>query len=263
MNHIRTIIDKEWSEVFKNKMVLFTTLLIPLLFTAMPLVMLSVTNGVAAGAAGTSGDIPEGFMAACNGMNAGDCMQVYVINEFLILFMLMPVIIPITIAAYSIVGEKTTRSLEPLLATPISTEELLAGKGLAAALPAIGATWLSFFVFVLLIPLTGASQSVRQYVVSPTWLTGVLLIGPLMAVAAVNFAVIVSSRVNDPRAAEQLSAVLIVPILLLMFAQIAGILIINQRLMLLVAGLMVLADVALIYLGARLFQRENILTRWK
>ena len=27
--------------------------------------------------------------------------------------------------AYSIVGEKTTRSLEPLLATPISTAELL------------------------------------------------------------------------------------------------------------------------------------------
>ena len=68
-------------------------------------------------------------------------MQIYLINEFLLLFMMMPLIIPITIAAYSIVGEKTTRSLEPLLATPITTAELLIGKGLAAAIPAIAATW--------------------------------------------------------------------------------------------------------------------------
>ena len=264
MNHIRTIIDKEWSEVFKNKMVLFTVVLIPLLFTALPLIMLSVMGSTAAASGGTGGgDIPESFQAVCGNMTGADCMQVYLINEFLILFMLMPVIIPITIAAYSIVGEKTTRSLEPLLATPVTTEELLAGKSLAAALPAIAATWASFFIFQLLIPITGASQMVRHYVIGPTWLIGVLLIGPLMAIAAVNFAIMVSSRVNDPRVAEQLSAILIVPLLGLMFAQIAGVIVINQQLMLLVAGIFVLADFALIYLGARLFQRENILTRWK
>ncbi len=241
-------------------MVLFTIIFIPLLFTAMPLIMLSVMGSTMSGAtSSSSSDVPEAFLAVCGSMSGSDCMQVYLINEFLILFMLMPVIIPITIAAYSVVGEKTTRSLEPLLATPVTTEELLAGKSLAAALPAIVATWASFFIFVLLIPVTGASQMVRQYVIGPTWLTGVLLIGPLMAIAAVNFAIMVSSRVNDPRVAEQLSAVIIVPILGLMFAQIAGVIVINQRLILLVAGGFVLADFALIFLGARLFQRETIL----
>ena len=44
MKHIRTIIDKEWAEVFKNRTVLLAMLLMPLLFTALPLVMLSVTG---------------------------------------------------------------------------------------------------------------------------------------------------------------------------------------------------------------------------
>lgn len=262
MKQILTIIDKEWAEVFKNKVVLFTTILMPLLFTALPLIMLSVTAGTTI-PGGDSTDIPELFASVCGSMNAADCMQAYMINQFLVLFMIMPLIIPITIAAYSIVGEKTTRSLEPLLATPLSTEQLLAGKALAAALPAIGATWLCFFLFQLLMPLTGAGQAVRAYVLGPTWLLGVLVVGPLMAIAAVNFAIMVSSRVNDPRIAEQLAAVLIIPVMALLFGQVAGILVINLQLMLIVIAVLVVFDLILVYLGARLFQRETILTRWK
>jgi len=51
--------------------------------------------------------------------------------------------------------------------------------------------------------------------------------GPLMAIAAVNLSVIVSSRVNDPRMAEQIAGVLIVPILALLFAQLAGLIILG------------------------------------
>jgi ABC-2 type transport system permease protein len=262
MKHIRTLIAKEWAEVFKNRMVFFTIIFMPLLFTALPLIMLSVTQGTAIPEGG-SADIPPMFATVCGAMNANDCMQVFLINQFLVLYMMMPLIIPITIAAYSIVGEKTTRSLEPLLATPVTTEELLAGKALAAAIPAIGATWLCFIVFVLLIPVTGASRAVQSYVLGPTWLIGVFAVGPLMAIAAVNFAVIVSSRVNDPRVAEQLAAVLIVPVLALLFGQVAGLLVINFQLMLIVIAVLIVLDVALIYLGARLFQRETILTRWK
>ena len=50
------------------------------------------------------------------------------LSLFMFMFMIIPVAIPVTIAAYSIVGEKTTHSLEPLLATPITTSELLVGQ---------------------------------------------------------------------------------------------------------------------------------------
>lgn len=261
---IRTIIDKEWAEVFKNRLVLLTVIALPLLFTVLPLGVLYGTRAtLGLGAGRDVSDLPPSFLKACGDLPAFDCLQYYVLNQFLVLFMMMPLIIPTSIAAYSIVGEKTTRSLEPLLATPITTEELLLGKGLAAALPAIGASWLSFLLFVLGAPLAGAGAGVLARILSPTWLTAVFLIGPLMAVLAVNFAIMVSSRVSDPRAAEQITALLVLPLMLLIFGQIAGLFVINLPLMLAVAAGVAVLDVGAIYFGAQIFQRETILTKWK
>ncbi len=262
MDRIKTIIDKEWAEVFKNRMVLFLVIFLPLFFTVLPLVILYFTSHAAPSSGST--DMPSAFQAMCvQGMSQFDCMQVFVANEFLLFYMIMPIIIPITIAAYSIVGEKTTRSLEPLLATPISTEELLAGKSLAAALPAIGATWLCYLVFVLMLPVVGVSAAVQHFILGPIWLLAVFLAGPLMAILAVNFAVLVSSRVSDPRVAEQISTVLIVPVLALLFTQMAGIIVLNAAIMLLFCLIIAVIDVGMIFLGARLFRRETILTKWR
>lgn len=259
---IQTVIDKEWAEVFKNRLVLFTVGFLPLLLTLLPLGIMYAT-GLTTPSAGDLADIPESFTALCAGAPAAECLQVYILNEFLLLFMMLPLIIPVNIAAYSIVGEKTTRSLEPLLATPISTGELLTAKGLAAAIPAILATWIGFTVFLVGLPLVGAGAAVMRTVLSPVWLLAVLIIGPLLAVLAVIFALMVSSRVTDPRAAEQLSAVVIVPLLAVLFGQLAGVIILNVTFILVAIVVLALADVALVYLGVRMFQRENILTRWK
>jgi ABC-2 type transport system permease protein len=262
---IRTIIDKEWAEVFKNRMVLWTMIFLPLIFTILPLVMLYFTGqGMGELGGAETADIPIEFLSACDAdMTGGECMQIYMVNQFLLLFMMMPVIIPVTIAAYSIVGEKTNHSLEPLLAAPITTFELLAGKSLAASLPAIFVGWASFGFFLLALPLIGITRPVISYIAGPTWLLAVLLAGPLMAIASVNLALFVSSRVNDPRTAEQVSSLFILPILGLMFAQIAGLIVINVPVMLSFIGGMILVDIGMIYLGTTIFQRETILTRWK
>ena len=264
MKHILTIIDKEWAEVFKNRMVLFTLIFMPLIFIILPIAMLYFTGSGMTDMGGTStADVPVEFLSACGDVTGVECMQIYMMNQFLLMFMMMPVIIPVTIAAYSIVGEKATHSLEPLLATPISTMSLLAGKSLAAALPAIFVGWASFGIFLVALPLIGVSRAVIQYIAGPTWLLAILVAGPLMAIACVNFAIFISSRVNDPRVAEQISALMIVPILGLLFAQIAGLIVINVFVMLSFIGAMILVDIGMIYLGATIFQRENILTRWK
>ena len=67
-------------------------------------------------------------------------------------FLLMPATVPLAIASYSIVGEKQTRSLEAVLATPIRTTELLAGKAVAALVPGILAAWAAYAVMVALGP---------------------------------------------------------------------------------------------------------------
>jgi ABC-2 type transport system permease protein len=243
-------------------MVLFTVVFLPLIMTALPLVFLYITNVLGEDATGGS-DMPAQFTSMCGTLSNADCMQYFMINQFLLMFMIMPLAIPVAIAAYSVVGEKTTRSLEPLLATPITTVELLIGKGLSAVIPAILATWVGFAVFVLAGPLVGMSRATQAMVLSPTWLTAILIVGPLMAAMAVNFALIVSSRVTDPRAAEQISMIIILPVLGVLFAQIGGVITVNLTLMIVAAVIILIVDAILVAFGAQMFQRETILTKWK
>lgn len=261
MEKIKTIIFKEWAEVFKNKMVLFTVVFLPLLFAALPLIILYSTGGASGGA---TTDLPEQFRAVCTeGMSGSECMQFYIVSQFMIMFMLMPLIIPVNIASYSIVGEKTTRSLEPLLATPITTSELLIGKNLAAVIPAVGATLGSFLIFATGAGLLSRSPEVTRALLDPMWLLAIILVGPLLSILSVNFAIMVSSRVNDPRVAEQLSVVVIVPVLGIFFGQMAGLFLLNNRIIALLAVILILLDYVMIRAAIRLFQRETILTRWK
>ena len=149
MDKIKTIIRKEWAEVFKNRLVLFTVAFLPLMLTALPLIILYAT-GSAELAGASSTEMPKQFEAYCPAnVNGGECFQVYMVSQFMLMFMIIPVAIPVTISAYSIVGEKATRSLEPLLATPITTLELLLGKSLAALIPAVVATYTAFIIYAI------------------------------------------------------------------------------------------------------------------
>ncbi|VAW43304.1 hypothetical protein MNBD_CHLOROFLEXI01-3562, partial [hydrothermal vent metagenome] len=186
MDKIKTIIDKEWAEVFKNKLVLFSVAFLPLLLTVMPLIILATTQSLtpeelASGGAGTP---DEFFGDLCIGLSEADCAQVFLLNIFTLMFMILPIMIPVTIAAYSIVGEKSTRSLEPLLATPITTAELIIGKAVAAVVPAVLATWVAFSVYLLGVRLM-TNAAIFAKLVAPMWLLAVFLVGPLLAVLSV------------------------------------------------------------------------------
>jgi ABC-2 type transport system permease protein len=262
MQKIKTIIRKEWAEVFKNRMVVFTIIFLPLILTALPLIILYATRG--SGVGGSSVELPAQISQLCKeNLLPGECFQLYMVSQFMIMFMMIPLFIPVNIASYSIVGEKTTRSLEPLLATPITTGELLAGKNLASTIPAVLATWLGFGVFALGTFIIAGSPRLTAALLDPMWLLAIFLVGPLMALLSVNFSIMVSSRVNDPRVAEQLSAVVILPLLGLFFGQISGLFYLNSQLILGMAAVLVVVDIILIYLAVRLFDRETILTRWK
>src|SRR5450759_323214 len=267
MNKIKTIVRKEWAEVFKNRMVIFTVAFLPLLMTAIPLGIIYGTRGTSSASTGSGANsaLPTGMtQSMCpNGLSGQDCLQVYLVSEFMMLFMLVPVAIPVTIAAYSIVGEKTTRSLEPLLATPITTVELMIGKCLAAVIPAVVATYGAFGVFALGSWIIVANKTLLSALLDARWLVAIFIVGPLLAVMAVTFSLMVSSRVNDPRVAEQVSMVVILPVLAGFFGQVAGLFVLNAKIISIVALIMLILDVLLLYLTTRVFQREQILTRWK
>jgi ABC-2 type transport system permease protein len=259
MDKIRTIIEKEWAEVFKNRLVLFTVAFLPLVLIAMPLVMLALIGNEMPEGEG----LPDALVGTmCVGLNEIECFQMYLLSIFTVMLMILPVMIPVSIAAYSIVGEKTTRSLEPLLATPITTVELLTGKILAAVLPAITVTWLSYLIFLAGVRLL-TGPAVVSGLLAPLWLLAVLVVGPLLALFSVSIAIMVSSRVSDPRVAEQLSGAVILPIVLLIVGQSIGFILLSQELILVIAAVVAILDVGILFLVTQVFERETILTRWK
>ena len=237
----------------------------PLIFTAIPLALLYGMRGMAdtSGLEAEFGAALEGLRPLCGTLEGLECSQFLILQQFMVLFLMMPAIIPITIASYSIVGEKTTRTLEPLLATPVTTFELLAGKALAAAIPALLASTFSFLVFAAGTALLAASPEVALRLLSPLWLLAIFVVGPLLSLAGVSLSVMISSRVNDPRVAEQMAALIVLPVVALFLSQIFGVITINQTFVLIIAGALVLVDAALMYFATQLFQRETILTRWK
>ncbi len=264
MKKVKTIIKKEWAQVFKNRLVLFSVIFLPLIIIAIPLGTFYAIGRDPDFENIGSQDLPAEFSNLCpEGMNGLECFQVYMVSQFMILFMILPVAIPASISSYSVVGEKKERSLEPLLATPISTLELLAGKSIAALLPAVLATYLAYGLFIIGTRFLIPGDLFYRAVLDTHWILAVIVVGPLLALMAVSFSVMVSSRVNEPRVAEQISMIIIIPLIAILFAQIAGLFVINKELVLASALILLVLDTLLMGLAVQVFQRESILTRWK
>lgn len=186
-----------------------------------------------------------------------------VLDSFLLFFIMIPAAIPAVIASYTFVGEKVARSLEPLLATPTTDGELLLGKSLSIFLPTMGVTWLAAVLFIwlantMLSPTLGFAP-----LPSVPWLVGVLLLAPLFGVLSITSNVIISSRVSDVRASQQLGTLVILPALFLFMGSIFGALSL-QLTELLTFSLAILAvDLGVGYLALKTFRREEILVHWR
>jgi ABC-2 type transport system permease protein len=185
--------------------------------------------------------------------------QALLLARFLPLLVLVPVIGAMSLVTTSIVDELRGRSLEPLLATPITTFELLVAKAgsafvVAIALLAAGAGLAAVAALVL------AEPGVVTALVSTESAALVLGLAPAVAAAAVMLGVVASSRAKDARAAQQFSLVIVVPLIGLFVGQIAeGV---TSPTLLACAAAAWTAAVGFALAGVRVFDRERILTRW-
>jgi ABC-2 type transport system permease protein len=91
----------------------------------------------------------------------------------------------------------------------------------------------------------------------------VLVLGPLAALAALQMAVCVSSRVNDVRTAQQIGVLVILPVPGLLLGQLFGSLQLTGPLIVSIAAGALVVNAVLMWIGIILFDRETILTRWK
>ena len=185
-----------------------------------------------------------------------------VMDAFSFLFVLGASVIPTVLASYSLVGEKIEKSLEPLLATPLTDSELLFGKSLASFVPSVASLYIGSIVFMVLADLF--THSTLGYYYYPNWTVGIMLLVlvPLMAVLSVEWSVIVSSRATDPRAAQLQGSLVALPLAVLYVSMEVGAVTLNTITIWIIAGIVLVVDVVLFFLSTRIFQREEILTKW-
>jgi ABC-2 type transport system permease protein len=118
--------------------------------------------------------------------------------------LLIPAIVPSALSAYSVVGEREQGTLEPVLITPISREEFLIGKALAALLPTLVVAYTIFGIFLAAAALF-AHPGIQSAVFTTSHILVQVLFTPLVAAWSVWVGIAISSRMTDVRAAQQLS----------------------------------------------------------
>src|SRR5262245_26974903 len=137
------------------------------------------------------------------------------------LFLLTPITGAMALAAHAIVGEKQMRTLEPLLAAPVTTLELLVAKVVGALIPTLAISFAGLAVYFVGIAALAAPGVLPAMATGRTALL-VIVVGPGAALVALQLALLISSRANDPRTAQQFGVLLILPLAAVLIAQFAG-----------------------------------------
>jgi ABC-2 type transport system permease protein len=259
---VRAVVGREFAELLRNRVLLATILIPPVILTIAPLVLGSVVQG---------GDrpFPDTLVAQIlaqrpewAGFTTREIATAFTLQQFLVYFLMMPAYIPLSVATFSIIGEKTSHSLEAVLASPIRTSELLAGKSIAALVPGVLAGWLTYLVFATLARVQYGPH-LGSVVTDASWLAGAFLLGPAIGLLSVVAGVVVSSRSSDPRTAQQIGGVVIIPLVAFTILQASGSVIVGAFGYALTAAVVAIVALIGLRLGVALFGRETILTRWR
>jgi ABC-type transport system involved in multi-copper enzyme maturation permease subunit len=173
---IRAIFRKELREYRRNRSVIATMAVIPLMFIIFPLV------AVLRLPASESRALLEGHPLA--------------------ILLGIPALVPAVVAAYSVVGEREQATLEPVLTTPIPREEFLLGKALAVLLPSLAMSYAVYGFFLACVALF-AHPAVASAVLQGPEVLAQLLFTPLLAAWSIWVGIAISTRSSEVRVAHR------------------------------------------------------------
>ena len=265
---IKAVFVKDWLELSKNKMALTPMVIVPLIFVVvLPFIFILSTSS--AGMSNMSmGDIeqfikkfPLEKLPATLGTTQ---KMVYAIIVFFFapFFLIIPVMASSVLASNSFAGEKENKTIEGLLYTPITDRELLAAKILVSFVPSMLITWFSFIVYSIIVNLLTYKSFGGILFPTPAWLVLMFMLTPIMGFLSLSIIILVSRRAESVWAAQQVSALLIIPILGFILSQAAGLIYMNSF-VIFVAGLIFLAVDLLIYRWIwKTLDREHLVTNF-
>jgi len=235
-DRIGAVMRKEVREFRRNRFVVGTMAVTPIIFLITPLVTLF---NVPASASGTQVRSAVGLLS--------------------LLMLIIPLVIPPVIAAYSVVGERLQGTLEPVLTTPVRPDELLLGKAGAAFVPSVLIAYGIYFVAAIAVRV-GAAPVVSDVVWHTPQMLAQLLFTPLLAGFSIWVGIGISARASDVRVAQQLATLAGLP--LLAFTSLISFQVIKPTVPIaigLAVALFVL-DVSAYRVVERMFDRERLIT---
>jgi ABC-2 type transport system permease protein len=235
------IATKDFSIFRKKKRILYTLIILPLLISiGLPIVISFMTQ-----------------------IDNPTTEIISLLNAFSYFYIILAFIQSSTLASYSILGEKIEQSLEPLLATPITDSELLFGKTIASFLPCIGVIYVSSIIFMVFSD--AVTYKTIGYLFFPNLSMAfiLLLAVPLSSILSIQLSVIISSRVNDVRTANQLGSLLFIPFIGVYLLLVTNVISLNIINLFVISIALFLIDAALFYISKAIFRRDEILTKWK
>ncbi len=233
---VRAVLVKEFRQYRRNKFILYTMVVLPVLFLVAPIT--TILN------------LPS---------TAPDVRVRAAVGSIFLLMLLVPVIVPAAISAYSVIGERDQGTLEPVLTTPIRREEFVLGKALASIIPGVGLSYLLFAVIMTVLRLVGHPNVVHALWQVP-WLVAEVLFAPLLAAWSTWIGTAISARSSDVRVAQQLGTLASLPALAVTSLMTFQVLSPTVPVALTVAGVLVVIDVAALRVVSNLFDRERLIT---
>ena len=232
---VRAIYLKEFREYRRNWSIVSTMAVVPLAIVVFPLVLVLALPASTAGALG---------------------------GDPLVILLGIPSIVPSMMAAYAVVGERVQGTLEPLLTTAITSEELIVGKALAALVPSLAVAYGMYGAFVVITELF-AQPAVAAAVLPWPYVAAQLGFTPLIAVLSIWIGFGISTRVSDVRVAQQLSVLSTLPVLLLAYSVTFDLIHMTLTLALVIAAALLLVDALGWRVVAAAFDRERLITGTK
>ena len=269
MGLVKILIEKDLVDVFKSKSILLSMLFLPLIFAVfMPLMFV----GLPALSDSTELDpdlvrLVSIFPSLTGNWDSLDTQQKVLIGTSylpLMFLVMLPAIIPSIIAAEAVAGEKERNTLESLLATPLSDSELLLGKILSSAIPAIIISWISCIPYLLITNISLADQ-IGFFVILDLdyglrFVIMTVAIMPLVSFGSCSAMVFFSTKAKTARDAQQFSVFIILPLMMIALVQLFLALFSEIFLILGIVALLVV-DFGLFQVARGSFSRESLISR--
>lgn len=254
------IIRKDSREVFGHWQVALPMVVIPLVFGIfLPMMILSLGDPADRDMEKLLHQLPAAMLLAFPGKEQL-LFRAALDYMFPVFFLFIPVMAGSVLGAASFVGEKERGTMETLFYTPVTLPQLFLAKVMAVFIPAYGVTLLAFTAFGAVVNWKG--YAVFGSLIFPTfkWLVIIGWLSPALALLAIAMMVIISARASTFQAAQQMSALVVLPVVGLIAAQTSGaIMLETSHLFWSGLGLLALA-MLLLYLASRFIRYETLLS---